>query len=128
MNIFEITELKDGVLLPFNELLKRIDFIPVTRWRFREVTMHSGQPFGLTIVDFERATSGKDGFTVEADRISSDLGRDFQMIDGEIDALADRGDVLFTIACLDSTLWEMRVADANVAEKLKGQGYERSDS
>jgi hypothetical protein len=122
MHVFEIAELKDGALLPLDELLKRIDFIPVARWRFREVTMHSGQPFGMTIAEFERATSDNDGFTVESKRVSSELGRDFQMIDGEIDALADSSDVIFSIACLDSTLWEIRVADSNIAQELTHRG------
>lgn len=125
MNKFVVRELIDGALLPLTALIDRLPLIKASSWAFKHTKFHYGSPFGLTIPEFERITwENEQGFVVADADFRLFLRTDFQLIDGEVEAL-DAGGILLTIDCLDASQWEISVQSAQLAAELENRGFKR---
>jgi hypothetical protein len=119
-----VREFVSGVLVPLPQLVARLGLVNVVSWRFRHVKFHYGRPFGYAVQDFElmtRDTPG--GFRVPSDSFRDFLNAEFQIIDGEIDALAADDVCLLTLNCVDGSQWELTTAFDELAADLERRGF-----
>jgi hypothetical protein len=127
MHKFVVRELEGGILLPLAILFERLSFTGVSIWVFRNVRLHRGQPFGWSVLEFERMSAEPTGIHIPCSAISQDTGLDFQMIDGAIDGFAaeDKATPLLRIECFDASLWEVTTKSSQLAAELQRRGFLR---
>lgn len=127
MHVFIVCEHVGGILVPLAVLLERLSFAQVSVWVFRHVRLHRGQPFGYSLVDFERMSAETAGIHIPCSAISQVTTPDFQMIDGEIHGFAQEVDTkpLLRIECLDASQWEVSTDSSQLAAELERRGFLR---
>lgn len=127
MHRFIVRETVGGILAPLAVLLKRLSFAQVSFWVFRNARLHSGQPLGHSIVEFERLSKEAVGIRVSGSEISQATGSNFQLIDGEIEGFAQETNAtpLLRIECFDASEWEVSTDSSQLAAELERRGYLR---
>jgi hypothetical protein len=128
MYSFALREVRGGVLIPLRSVIERIPCDNVTHWRFRDITVNAGVPFGIPAPLFEeRSRISPDGVCVSTEEFSEFLQTDIQIIDGCIYGLSGAGarTPLFCIDCIDASQWEVTTEDESIANKLEEQGWSR---
>jgi hypothetical protein len=126
MQRFIIREKQREILISLPLLVQRLSFLPVAFWAFREITVCYPQPFGLSVVEFERLSRELTlGFVVSNQDFQNFLKAEFQIIDGCIDAYVFQPlpDPLFNLECVDSSQWEISTSSPIIAEQLKIRGF-----
>ncbi len=124
MAIFIIREKEDGVLVPLKHVVRQMPFLVAATWCFRKVEVLMGRPFGLTVQEFEKlAWETPNGYCVSDDDMRQFMDADIQIVDGEIDAMAEDGTLLATIECVDTTQWEIHTSSADLALRMREWGF-----
>ena len=124
MTTFVIREKENGVLAPLGYVIQRLSFLVATTWCFRNTQVHVGRPFGLSVQEFGRLTrQSPSGYCVADRDMRMFIDADIQVIDGEIDAVAEDGTRLVTIACEDATQWEISTALPELALEMERKGF-----
>lgn len=127
MHRFIVREVVGGILVPLAALLERLSFTQVSLWVFRHVELHSGQPLGYSVIEFERMSAEAAGIRVPCSAISQVTTPDFQMIDGEIEGFAQEVSTkpLLRIECFDASQWEVTTNSSQLAAELERRGFLR---
>lgn len=124
MTTFIIQDRLNGLLVPLRYIVQRLSFLTIAMWCFRNVQVHNGKPFGLTVQDFERITrQDPKGYCVTDHDLRMFLDANIQIVDGEIDAIAEDGTRLLTIVCEDATQWEIRTASSDLTLEMERSGF-----
>lgn len=127
MTTFVIRELHNGVLVPLKDVVQRLPRVVATTWCFRHIQVHVGWPFGLTVHEFERLTRERaDGYCVTDDAMRAFLEAEIQVVDGEIDAIAEDGTRLFTLENEDSSQWEIHTENPALIAAMQRRGFKMS--
>ena len=126
MYSFVLCELKDGILIPLHSVIDRIPCHNVTHWRFRDIQVSNGNPFGMPLTEFEeKSRSIPDGLTVTNQEFTDFFNSDIQVIDGLIYGLVgiDAKAPLFCLDCFDTSQWEIITEDKKVSSELLRHGW-----
>jgi len=100
----------------------------VTHWRFRNVRLAAGVPFGIPTPVFEtKSREIPDGVCVSNESFDDFLQSQIQVIDGCIDGLRGRDPItpLFCLDCFDASRWEATTEDERIANEFVRLGWSR---
>lgn len=124
MTTFIVHEKQNGVLVPLRYIVQQLSFLRVATWCFRNIQTHAGLPFGLTVQEFERVTrQSSKGYCVADHDLRLFLDANIQIVDGEIDAIAEDGTHLLTLVCEDATRWEISATSSELALEMERRGF-----
>ena len=123
---FVLREVQNGVLLSLPSVIERIPCHNVTHWRFCEITVSEGVPFGIPAPVFEeKSRISPDSVRVSTEEFNEFLRTDIQVSDGCIYGLAGANAMssLFCLTCIDSSQWEVTTEDESIAKELQKRGW-----
>jgi hypothetical protein len=127
MTTFVVRAYINQALVPLQAIIERLPKLDVMFWSFKQTDFASGRPFGVVISEFERLTrelSG--GFIVANADFREFLRTDFQLVDGDVEAIGPAG-LLLRIRCEDSTQWELSTDDPKIVSAMEQAGFRRGD-
>lgn len=128
MYLFVLRDYQEGVLMSLPSVIKRVPCDKVTHWRFRDITVNEGLPFGIPAPLLEeRSRISPDGVCVSTEEFGEFLKTDIQIIDGCIYALsgANARTSLFCLDCVDASQWEATTEYESIANELEKHGWSR---
>lgn len=126
MTTFIVQDKQNGVLAPLRYVVQQLSFLTIAAWCFRSIRIHAGHPFGLTVREFEQLTrQSPKGYCVADTDLRTFLDDNIQIVDGEIDAIAEDGMKLLKIVCEDATQWEINITSSELAQEMERRGFRR---
>lgn len=125
-NTLFLKEISNGVLISLSDLISRLPVSEIKYWRFHQVTLNFGAPFGIPFDTFGRIMRASMGsITVPDEMFREFLLEDRQFIDGYIHAFEkDAVDPLFTIEAFDASFWLIHTSSKNLTKQLLTIGFQ----
>jgi hypothetical protein len=125
---FTIREIRDELLIPLPLVIERLPCQDATNWRFLDISVNAGTPFGIPAVEFEqRSRVHPGGYCVSKDDFNAFLRTGIQIIDGSLCALSgiDASLPLFCLDCIDASQWEVTTEHRAIADEIEKRGWAR---
>jgi hypothetical protein len=117
-----------GILISIHEVIQQLSCLEIDHWRFHEMTMGAGAPFGIGSLRFEEETRiSPRGFLATNTQFNEFLKSDIQVIDGCIEGFMkeDNKQPLIRLDCNDASEWVVTTKDERVAKRLQEIGWVR---
>lgn len=125
-NSLFLKEISNGAIISLSDLVSRLPVAEIKYWRFRQVILNFGAPFGIPFQTFERIMQTSMGsITVPDEMFREFLSEDRQFIDGYIDAFGEEADdPLFVIEAFDASFWLIHTSSENLSKRLLEIGFQ----
>jgi hypothetical protein len=124
--VITIDERINGVLVPLREVIYRLPIGQARTVRLRTFRMHYGQPFGLSLLEFEKRTQSDEGLVLDSDSFQRFAATEMQIIDGTIELDIKLQDCFaqLVVECIDASQWELSSESSDVIGMIKSRGSE----
>lgn len=125
---FTLREIRDELLISLPLVIERLPCQAATHWRFLDISVYVGIPFGIPVVEFEqRSRVHPGGYCVSTNDFNAFLRADIQIIDGILCALSgiDGSLPLFCLECIDASQWEVTTEHKSIADEIEKRGWSR---